>query len=162
MCLAGGWASGVAQYAESPVQLAQNLFRMINAARADPDYRAETGGQAAPLRWDAAVARVALRHSEQMAREHRLSHTGADGRSPAARMDAAGIAWTIVAENVAMAPSIKAANQMMMSEPPLQANHRGNILDRRFDLVGIGVAASGDELWVTEDFLRAPSPARKQ
>lgn len=160
VCLGGGWASGVAQYTRSPAQLAHSLFRMINAARADRTYREETGGHAAPLRWDAAVARVALRHSEEMAREHRLSHTDVNGRTPAARMSEAGIAWTMVAENVAMAPSIEAANRMMMSEPSFQTNHRGNILDRRLNVVGIGVVASGDELWVTEDFLRPAAIGR--
>ncbi len=132
------------------------LLRLINAARANHQNRTETGGRAAPLRWDPAVARVALQHAEEMARDHRLRHTDAQGRSPAARMSAAGIAWSMVAENVAMAPSLAAVQQMMMSEPPFQTNHRGNILNRRLTRIGIGVVKSGDEFWVTEDFLRPP------
>lgn len=146
--------AGLAQSAAPREKRAQELLRLINAARANFQNRAETGGRAAPLRWDPAVARVALQHAEEMARNHRLSHTDAQGRSPAGRMSAAGVAWSIVAENVAMAPSVAAVQKMMMSEPPFQANHRGNILNRRLTRIGIGVVKSGDELWVTEDFLR--------
>lgn len=144
------------QRAQHGVPQSMELLRLINAARANPQNRTETGGRAAPLRWDPAVARVALQHAEEMARHHRLSHTDAQGRSPARRMSAAGIAWSIVAENVAMAPNVAAVQHMMMSEPPFQANHRGNILNRRLTRIGIGVVKSGDELWVTEDFLRPP------
>lgn len=150
--------AGLAQSSAPRDQRAQELLRLINAARANPQNRTETGGRAAPLRWDPAVARVALQHAEEMARNHRLSHTDAQGRSPAGRMSAAGIGWSIVAENVAMAPSVAAVQKMMMSEPPFQANHRGNILNRRLTRIGIGVVKSGDELWVAEDFLRPPPP----
>lgn len=150
--------AGLAQSPAPRDQRAQELLGLINAARANPQFRDETGGRAAPLRWDPAVARVALQHSEAMARDHRLSHTDAQGRSPAARMSAAGITWSMVAENVAMAPSLAAVQKMMMSEPPYQINHRGNILNRRLTRIGIGVVKSGDEFWVTEDFLRPPPP----
>lgn len=148
--------AGLAQSAVPREKWAQELLHLINAARANPQNRAETGGRAAPLRWDPAVARVAQQHAEEMARNHRLSHTDAQRRSPAGRMSAAGIPWTMVAENVAMAPSVAAVQKTLMSEPPFHANHRGNILNRRLTRIGIGVVKSGDELWVTEDFLRPP------
>ena len=52
-----------------------------------------------------------------------------------------------------MAPTIEQIENMIMREPPFQANHRGNVLNRRFTQVGIGIAQAGPQLYVTEDFL---------
>ena len=154
-----GWtAAGGAQARARPAGPARQLFRLINQARRSPRYRAETAGEAAPLRWDAALAQVAVRHSRQMARAGALSHSDATASTPAGRVTGAGIGWTMVGENVAMAPTARDAQAMMMAEPAFQANHRGNILNRRFDAVGIGVVRAGVELYITEDFIRAAKP----
>ncbi|HET9784265.1 MAG TPA: CAP domain-containing protein [Terriglobales bacterium] len=137
----------------APPRVDQKLLTLINEARADRRYRAETGGAAAPLRWNAAVAAVAQRHAEEMARAGRLSHLSDDGEDLGARLHDAGVAWTRVGENVAMAPSIEQAEAMLMAEPPFQPNHRANILDRRFTEVGLGVATVSGAVWITEDFL---------
>lgn len=132
----------------------QEALTLVNDARADRQYRAETGGLAAPLRWNAAVADVARRHSQEMARAGRLTHLGDDGLNLGARLRQAGVTWSRVGENVALASSIAQAEAMLMAEPPFQPNHRANILDRRFTEIGIGIAISpGGLLYITEDFL---------
>jgi uncharacterized protein YkwD len=131
----------------------REVLNLINDARADRRYRAETGGLAAPLRWNPTVAEVARRHSQEMARAGRLSHLSNDGEDLGVRLHHAGVVWTRVGENVAMAPSIEQAEAMLMAEPPFQPNHRANILDRRFTQVGIGVAEVSGAVWITEDFL---------
>src|SRR6185437_4835837 len=140
-------------------------LEFLNATRADPRYRAETQGRARPLRLDAQAAEVARCHSEAMARAHALSHSGPDGASPGDRLTAAGLDWTAVGENVAMAADLATADRILMQEPPFQPNHRANILNPAFTRVGVGVARSSDGLvWVTEDFYapaggEPPTPA---
>jgi len=89
-----------------------------------------------------------------MARAGRLTHLGDDGLNLGDRLHQAGVTWSRVGENVAMASSIAQAEAMLMAEPPFQPNHRANILDRHFTQVGIGIAVSpGGLLYITEDFL---------
>lgn len=57
--------------------------------------------------------------------------------------------WTMVAENVACAPSADSAHDVLMSSP----THRENILAPGFTHVGVGVTAGPDgTLWVTQNF----------
>lgn len=136
----------------------RQLLAWMNAARADPQNRAETGGAAAPLRWNQAAAEVAERHAEEMAREHTLSHASADGPDPGTRLTRAGVAWEKAGENVGMAASLEQVEAMFMAEPRFERNHRGNILDRGYTEVGIGVARAADGLYfVAEDFFTPPS-----
>jgi len=155
--LAGAGAQGL-----SP---ARQMLAWMNAARADGRYRAETGGKAGPLRWSARASAVALRHAEEMARSGRLSHASADGPDPGTRLSRAGVDWSKAGENVGMAASIAQVEAMFMNEPRFEVNHRGNILDRGYTEVGIGVARSSNGLvWVAEDFFTpasAPPPARR-
>ncbi|HXR97802.1 MAG TPA: CAP domain-containing protein [Terriglobales bacterium] len=137
----------------APLALEHELLTFMNVARADARYHAETQGLAHPLTWNAAVAEVALRHSEEMARNHTLSHTSNRGLDVGQRLDAAGITWSSAGENVALASSVEQVENMIMREPPFQANHRGNVLNRHFTEVGIGIARAGAQLYVTEDFL---------
>jgi uncharacterized protein YkwD len=52
-------------------------------------------------------------------------------------------------ENLAMAPSVRQAQDLLMASPP----HRENILKPEYDRVGIGVVvAPNGERWFTEDF----------
>ncbi|MGH9482541.1 MAG: CAP domain-containing protein [Terriglobales bacterium] len=135
-------------------QLERQDLTLVNDERTARRYRAETRGQAAPLRWNAAAAEVARQHSEQMARAGRLTHTGTDGSNVGQRLARAGVAWTRAGENVAMASTVEQAEALMMHEPPFQHNHRGNILDPGFTEVGIGVARAPNGLvYVTQDFL---------
>jgi uncharacterized protein YkwD len=67
--------------------------------------------------------------------------------------------YAMAAENVGYAqgyPSAQAAaaaiDAQMMAEPAGQPNHRGNILNPRFRLVGVGIVVAEDWVWITEDF----------
>lgn len=132
----------------------RQALELLNATRANPRYRGETQDRAAALVWSPAAARVALRHSEEMARRHALSHSDREGANPGVRLADAGVAWIMAGENVGMAASFEAVNRLMMNEPAHQPNHRANILNPAFTEVGIGIYRAPDGLlWVTEDFL---------
>jgi uncharacterized protein YkwD len=115
---------------------------MTNAAR-----RAEG---LAPLRGHEVLARIASEHATAMRDARRLAHDTGHG-TPVERAERAGLAEVALGENVAHAMDVRGAHRTLWSSP----SHRGNLLDPRFDSVGIGTA-NGDDgtLWVAEVFAR--------
>jgi hypothetical protein len=97
---------------------------------------------------DAALDRVAKNHAERMMRSRQLGHDIGDG-DPKQRLDRAGISAPRVGENVAHAGSIVLAHRALWGSP----SHRDNMLEPRYDRVGVGVSADPDgTVWVTELF----------
>jgi uncharacterized protein YkwD len=113
------------------------------------EARAERG--CPRLRVNADLRTAARRHSSDMARNRYFSHTSRDGRSPGARLAAAGFdagrGW---AENIARGyPNPGAVMAGWMDSP----GHRSNILNCGLRAIGVGVArASGGQLYWTQDF----------
>ncbi len=52
------------------------------------------------------------------------------------------------AENIALNEDVPSAHEALMGSPP----HRANILHSGYNVVGIAVLRSGDQVYVTEDF----------
>lgn len=77
-------------------------LRLVNARRAAGATCGARGSFAAvpALAWDAQLAQAAYRHSRDMADHDHFSHTGTDGSTLGARVDAAGYAWSGVGENI--------------------------------------------------------------
>lgn len=107
-----------------------------------------------PLSPGVRLAIAARRHSLDMAVRHYTSHVTPEGLSPYQRMTQAGVRYRVAGENLgwdngtdttAMLQAIEVA---MMNSP----EHRANLLRSTFHFVGIGIAAEGDHLYVTEDF----------
>lgn len=133
------------------------MLELINADRVDPGNKAETRGRAHPLKWDPRLARAALTHSQDMVARHYFSHVDPKGLSPVERFYYAGVQWTAMGENIAKDPTAVRAEEDFMSEPRFKRNHRANILDSKFNYVGIGIARGPDGLlYVTQDFAQEP------
>jgi uncharacterized protein YkwD len=83
-------------------ELRAEALRLVNAHRAAGAVCGSRGrfASAPALAWDAALATAADGHSRDMAARNYFSHTGADGRSAAQRVTAAGYAWQSVGENI--------------------------------------------------------------
>ncbi len=107
------------------------LVELVNQERA----RAGVG----PLRVDAKMTEVARAHSRDMFVRHYFAHVDPDGRSGGDRLEAAGVDFSVAAENLAYAPDVTSAHQGLMESP----GHRKNILDPEFHRVGIGVVSGG-------------------
>ena len=110
-----------------PNEFELEVFRLTNNER-------ESLG-IAPLQWHSSLASVARSHSEDMARNNFMSHTGSDGSSPFDRMSRAGISFSTAAENVAagyQTPESVVAG--WMSSP----GHRNNILNSGLTHLGVG------------------------
>ncbi|UXI77147.1 CAP domain-containing protein, partial [Streptomyces vinaceusdrappus] len=96
----------------------------------------------------AALDRAAQKHSAAMARSRRLTHTGADGSSPADRMRAAGYRVGSAGENVAAgSDTAEAAVAVWMRSAP----HRDILLTCRYTHAGVGRAKGSGGPWWTLD-----------
>jgi uncharacterized protein YkwD len=101
--------------------------------------RTSRGLPALPVRADAQAKAQAW--AEKVARDGALSHSiMSEGLTQC---------WTAVGENVAKAPSVAHAEQILMDDPP----HRANILASRWTAVGVGVARSAGGYVVVHVFV---------
>lgn len=138
--------------------LEEQMYELVNRDRADPANHAETHGQALPLRWNEQLAAVARAHSLDMLNNRYFGHQDPEGRTVATRVEAAGMAWQSVGENLALSASVTRAEAAFMNEPRFTQNHRANILNSTFTEIGIGIVQAPDgSLYITQDFL-TPSP----
>ncbi|MBW3587821.1 MAG: CAP domain-containing protein [Actinobacteria bacterium] len=112
----------------------------INAARSTP----------LTVRSD--LVAIARRHSQRMASSGTIFHNG--NLANEAPSD-----WQSLGENVGMGPSCSDIHTAFMNSP----SHRKNILDPKFNFVGVGVVTASDgTLYVTEVFMEASQPAPSQ
>ena len=141
--------------------LEKQMWALVNRDRVDRENFAETGGRAQPLRWNEKLAAVARAHSRHMIEQRFIAHVDLNGRTPSARITAAGIPWQATAENIALNPTIQDAEAAFMVEARFQQNHRGTILNEIFTDVGIGIAQGPDgNLYITQDFVAIPASSR--
>lgn len=114
-----------------PVSVADD--RALDAVNA---FRQSQGR--APLRYSAALGRIAAAHSADMSARGLLSHEGSDGSSPGQRANRAGYSWCKIAENVAQGQQDLATAMRSWEASPA---HRRNLLDS--DVTEVGVARVG-------------------
>jgi hypothetical protein len=139
-------ACAVAAAAQSPGSVAeQYLFASANAERSQRGLAA--------LRWDEALYRAADGHAREMAERASISHQYPGEAELAARGRDAGARFSLIAENVAEAPTAVRIHDAWMNSP----EHRANLLDPQVDSVGIRVVRRGGQLYAVEDFARTVS-----
>ncbi len=95
---------------------------------------------------------VAEAHAQDMADHHFFSHTSPTTGAPADRATAAGISFRMLAENIALNQSVRAAHEALMRSP----GHRANLLHGGLRRVGIGLARGPDGIYVTQLFATLP------
>lgn len=84
---------------------------------------------------------VARRHSERMAAEETIYHSGRLAND-------IGGDWTALGENVGRGQSVESLHDAFMSS----SSHRAIILDRDFNQIGVGVSIQEGRIYVTEIF----------
>ena len=141
--------------------LEREMYELVNRDRSDPANQAETRGRALPLHWNDQLAEVARAHSLDMMSHGYFGHIDPQGRSVANRVEAAGMVWRAVGENIAIYDSVESAEAAFMNEPRFRKNHRANILSSNYTDVGIGVVqAPGGRLYITQDFYTQAAASR--
>lgn len=135
--------------ASAPVaanSLERQAFDLINAAR--------VRNRLPPLAWDGALCRVARAHSENMGRRNFFDHEAPDGSSLLDRINASGIVWRSLGENIAynqgLVDPVRVAVEQWMNSP----KHLGNIMRAKYTHTAIGVARTTDgRVYLTQIFM---------
>lgn len=92
---------------------------------------------------DDRLSEVAEEWSEAMLSANTLAH------NPDVAQHATG--WTTLGENVGVGPSIGTIHSAFMASP----GHKDNVLDERWDSIGVGVVQGDDRFWVTQLFIES-------
>lgn len=99
------------------------------------------------------VAQLARDYSQQMRDEGFFSHSGPDGMTLKKRLLEAGIEFRTAAENLAKVTNsvdpAAFAHTLLLQQP----QHRDNMLDSKYELLGVGAAKQGDTVWITQIFV---------
>lgn len=132
--------SCVTLLAQSPSLAEQKILDLLNHERAEEKLP--------PLKWNGHAAVAARKHSQLLAQHGDLSHQFEKEEPVQQRIAATGLRFTDSAENVAVADAPDEANMALMLSP----GHRANIMNPRYNAVGIGVYEAKGRLWVTQDF----------
>jgi len=101
---------------------------------------------------------LARRHSAYLYRAGTLSHEDERGRDAAERVEAAGLAYSRVGENVAMNQNAANPAEEVVRGWMNSPEHRANILDPQFTHVGTGVHGRDGNYYFTQIFF-TPSGA---
>ncbi len=142
--VAAGLLCAPMAYAQAHGSVAeQYLFAQANAERAQRGLP--------QLRWDGALYRAAQTHAKEMALRQSISHQYPGEPELSDRGRAAGARFSVIAENVAEAPTAVRIHDAWMNSP----GHRANLLDAQVDSVGISVLSRNGQLYAVEDFDRS-------
>jgi uncharacterized protein YkwD/uncharacterized membrane protein required for colicin V production len=129
----------------------REMWSLVNAER--------TRRGIPPLKWDDRLMKVARGHSQDMFKRGYFSHYSPEGKTVADRVTAVGLKFTVVGENLALAPTLTIAHQGLMESP----GHRANILNKEFTSVGIGaIVARPYGIMFTQAFAKDLAPAKPE
>ena len=121
---------------------AWQLMQLANQDRAALGLR--------PLFWDPALATAARQHCQRMVAEGQLAHRYGGEPDLDARAGQAGAHFSLIEENIAIAPDPVRIHQGWMHSP----GHRANLLNPEIDRIGVAVVAARDGLYAVADYAR--------
>jgi hypothetical protein len=101
-----------------------------------------------PLKWNGHAVLAARAHSRLLAEHGEMSHQFEKEDAVSQRIAATGLRFTDSAENIAVADAPEEVHMALMLSP----GHRANIMNPRYNAIGIGVVEAKGRLWVTQDF----------
>jgi len=121
---------------------AEQILALANQARARVGAR--------PLQWDPALAAAALKHCLRMVAEGPISHRYGGEEDLSVRAAEAGAHFSVIEENVAIAPTAAEIHEEWMESP----GHRENLLNPEVDHVGIAVVQGRRTKCAVADYSR--------
>jgi uncharacterized protein YkwD len=145
----------------APSDLGAAVLAELNAARADPPAYARrlrglgrSAAEAAaflqqqtpmpPLEADDRLIATAEAHAADQAGQAMPGHTGSDGSSPMRRMQRAGVAASLFAEEIALGQDGAAGvvAQLIIDAPGPRRPHRDDLFDPKLRVAGVGCGPS--------------------
>jgi uncharacterized protein YkwD len=122
--------------ATATISVIQEVLDIVNSERRQAGL--------SPLRLHSQLTAAAQEHSNDMARNNFMSHTGSDGSSPFDRIKRHGYNYRQAAENIAAGYS---SAQDVMRGWMNSSGHRRNILNPNYRDIGIGYARGNQPYW---------------
>jgi uncharacterized protein YkwD len=110
------------------------MFSIINKARTNHGVHA--------VKLNIGLSQSARHHSRRMADLGYVFHT------PNISGKLKKVSWSISGENIAMAHTLIRVRELWMASPL----HRANLLNKKYDRVGVGVVRRNGWFWVTAIF----------
>jgi len=123
----------------------KRIFDLVNQER--------TAHGVPSLKWNDKVANAAGGHLARMVERRNLSHRFPGEPVLSDRLAAKGVRFNASAENVAFATDWEDLHPSLMQS----AGHRANILNPKYDQVGIAVALGPNGYYVVQDFAHVTS-----
>ncbi|HWF03606.1 MAG TPA: CAP domain-containing protein [Candidatus Angelobacter sp.] len=109
----------------------KQIFTQLNQARLENNLPA--------LEWNDQAAKAARLHTQALLENGKLSHQFPAEPSVPERIGVTGVRFTFSAENVARTEYLEDVHPALMNSP----GHRANILNPKYNAVGIGVGGEG-------------------
>ena len=109
----------------------RGMFKLINKEREAVGLN--------KLNWDTEIVLVARTHATDMWERKYFGHVSPEEKDAGDRLTEAGINYDYAGENLALAPTVSTAHVGLMNSE----GHRENILDHKYNKVGIGVIDNG-------------------
>jgi uncharacterized protein YkwD len=109
-----------------------------------------------PLGWDDQLADFARSYSVRMARGGFFDHEDRNGNYVNQRAEEAGIThWRRIGENLFVCEGIRNVSGFAVDQWMNSDTHRQNILDRKYNVTGIGMARDRNgRIYITEVFIQ--------
>lgn len=124
--------------------------KMFEAANRE---RTERG--VAPLRWNDKLRDAARKHVIKVSENQQLSHRFPGQAKAMERIAAEELSFDASAENIAFSTHPEDMHEGLMRSP----GHRANILDAKYDALGIGVVKGSNGYYAVQNFARTTSEA---
>ena len=151
----------LAQRAGTPAQIrAADVERIVHDRVNDQRVARKLNALGA----DRLLSAIARAHSEDMAKRNFFSHVNPEGEDPTARgkraryechKELGRAVRDGLAENLyegSLSPTINDIGRASVREWLNSPEHRRNILEKRYDRSGVGVAISGNRIYITQLF----------
>ncbi|MFF0885295.1 CAP domain-containing protein [Streptomyces sp. NPDC003456] len=120
---------------------AKRVVQLVNQERSRSGCR--------PLKVNGQLSAAAQKYAGVMGRSGVLSHRGPDGSTMSSRVKAAGYAGSSLGENIAQG---QRSPEQVMRAWMGSSGHRANILNCRFQDIGVGVSKVGNGPWWVQNF----------
>lgn len=145
-CLSAEPEHGPAPQSDAIHQMETQIISEVNAVRQKHDRP--------KLTENPTLRAIARDYSRQMLRREFFSHTGPSGSTVADRVQAAGLSFRRVGENLAMTENVDRPAEDLVADWMESPPHRKNILEGKYTQTGVGVWKEKDLYYFTQIFLR--------